>query len=91
MATTAPNTLSDKAKAVLDYHRKVPNNEPHFASCLIETPCLTLDELAAAYTELLKAGELVAVGKAPAFDRRTGQTLGYKSMYRVPQEKAGVI
>ena len=72
MAPAAP--LSDPAKAVLDYHRKVLNNEPRFAASLVGTSCIkSLDVLDAAYAELLKEGELEAVHIGCTVDQATGQ------------------
>jgi hypothetical protein len=74
MAPAAP--LSDTAKAVLDYHRTVPDNEPRFASCLIEQSCIkSLAELDAAYDELWEAEYIEAVGLGLAIDQKTGKTL----------------
>jgi hypothetical protein len=74
MARAAP--LSDPAKAVLDYHRTVPDNDPRFASCLIEQPCIkSLAELDAAYDELEEAGYLEAVGLGWVIDQKTGEKL----------------
>jgi hypothetical protein len=84
MATTAGNPLSEKAKAVLDYHRAVPDNDPRFASCLIETSCIkSLDELDAAYAELLKADELEAVDTGWEIDADTGIKF-VRSFYQLP-------
>ena len=81
MASIAP--LSDKAKFVLDYHRAVPNNEPRFAACLIGTdPINSLDDLDAAYAELLKARRLEVVGTGWAVDEKTGHKLGFRSFYQ---------
>ena len=72
MARTAP--LSDKAQFVLDYHRAVPNNDPRFASSLIgNTPINSLDDLDAAYAELLKARMVEAVATGWAIDEKTGE------------------
>jgi hypothetical protein len=78
-------TASDlyKAKAlVLDYHRRLPS-KPRFAACLIGTPPIrSIDDLDAVYAELLKAGELEAVGTAQAIDQETGRQFGFGSLYR---------
>jgi hypothetical protein len=81
MAPTAP--LSDKAQFVLDYHRVVPNNEPRFASCLIgNNPIHSLDDLDAAYAELLKASMVEVVATGWAIDEKTGYKLGFRSFYQ---------
>ena len=70
-------TSSDLEKAktlVLDYHRKVPNNEPRFAASLVGKSCInSLDVLDAAYAELLKEGELEAVRIGCTIDEDTGE------------------
>ena len=74
MAPAAP--LSDPAKAVLDYHRTVPDNDPRFASRLIGQSCIkSLAELDAAYDELEEAGYLEPVGLGLAIDQKTGKKL----------------
>jgi hypothetical protein len=74
MAPAVP--LCDAAKAVLDYHRTVPDNEPRFASCLIQQSCIkSLAELDAAYDELEEAGYLEAVDLGWTIDQKTGEKL----------------
>jgi hypothetical protein len=73
--------LSEKDRAVLDYHRRYP--EPCFAYCLIGTSCIqSLDELDEAYAELVKARQLVAVGRTKVIDRGTGLFFGFRSTYQ---------
>jgi hypothetical protein len=73
--------LSEKDRAVLDYHRR--HLDPCFADCLIGTSCIqSLDELDEAYAELVKARELVAVGRTEIFDMRTGLFFGFRSLYQ---------
>jgi hypothetical protein len=80
MAPAAP--LSDTAKAVLDYHRAVPNNEPRFASCLIGQSCIkSLDDLDDAYAELLTVAKLEIDAVGWVIDE-TGHKLGFRSFYR---------
>jgi hypothetical protein len=61
----------ERAKAlVLDYHRMMPS-EPRFAACLIGRSLIeSIDDLDAAYDELVKAGELEVAGTAQAIDKR---------------------
>jgi hypothetical protein len=69
-----PSDLEKAKTLVLDYHRKVPNNDPRFAASLVGTSCInSLDVLDAAYAELLKAGELEAVRIGCTIDEDTGQ------------------
>jgi hypothetical protein len=68
---------------VLDYHRAVPNNEPRFAACLIGNNSIhSLDDLDAAYAELLKARMVEAVATGWAIDEKTGHKLGFRSFYQ---------
>jgi hypothetical protein len=75
-----------KAKAlVLDYHRMMPS-EPRFATCLIGlSPINSIDDLDVVYGQLAKSEALQAVGTAQAIDKRTGQTFGFRSLYRCRQ------
>jgi hypothetical protein len=74
MAPATP--LSDPAKGLLDYHRAVPDNDPRFASCLIEKSCIkSLAELDAAYDELEGAGYVEPVGLGWAIDQNTREKL----------------
>ena len=64
------------AKALLDYHQTVPDNDARFASCLIEQSCIkSLAQLDAAYDELEEAGYLEPVGLGWAIDQHTGEKL----------------
>jgi len=81
MAPAAP--LSDPAKAVLDYHRTMPNNDPRFAFCLIgNNPINSLADLDAAYAELLEARIVEAVATGWAIDEKTGHKVAFRSFYQ---------
>ena len=52
-----PSDLEKAKTLVLDYHRKVLNNEPRLAASLVGTSSIqSLDDLDTAYAELLKQG-----------------------------------
>jgi hypothetical protein len=73
----------ERTKAlVLDYHRMMPS-EPRFAACLIGRSLIeSIDDLDAAYDELVKAGQLEAAGTAQAIDKKTGEKFGSRSLFR---------
>ena len=73
----------ERAKAlVLDYHRMMPS-EPRFAACLIGRSLIeSIDDLDAAYDELVKAGELEVAGTAQAIDKKTGEKFCLRSLFR---------
>jgi hypothetical protein len=89
-----PSNLEKAKTLVLDYHRKVLNNEPRFAASLVGTPSInSLDVLDAVYAELLKEGQLEAVRIGRIIDEDTGQKCD-GSFYRcrppsVPEPPSG--
>ena len=75
--------LSDTATFVLEYHQAVPNNDPRFASYLIGTsPINSLDDLDAAYADLLEATMVKAVATGWAIDEKTGHKVAFRSFYQ---------